>query len=60
MQAGAGLMQCSRDGADTGVVRRPAALAREVNENVELAIFRAREVAAADQIASPQRLVGVP
>lgn len=47
-------------GADTEVVRRPAALAREVNENVELAIFRVREVAAADQIASLQRLVGVP
>jgi IclR family acetate operon transcriptional repressor len=36
-----------------------AALAREVNENVELAIFSGREVVVVDQIASPQRLKGV-
>ncbi len=36
-----------------------AALAREVNENVELAIFSGREVVVVDQIASPERLKGV-
>ncbi len=36
-----------------------AALAREVNENVELAVFSGREVVVVDQIASPQRLRGV-
>jgi len=36
-----------------------AALAREVNENVELAIFSGREVVVVDQIASPDRLRGV-
>jgi DNA-binding IclR family transcriptional regulator len=34
-------------------------LAREVNENVELAIFSGREVVVVDQIASPERLKGV-
>jgi IclR family acetate operon transcriptional repressor len=34
-------------------------LAREVNENVELAIFSGREVVVVDQIASPERLRGV-
>lgn len=36
-----------------------AALAREVNENVDLAIFSGREVVVVDQIASPTRLKGV-
>lgn len=36
-----------------------AALAREVRENVELAIFSGREVVVIDQIASPDRLRGV-
>ena len=36
-----------------------AALAREVGENVELAVFSGREVVVVDQIASPQRLRGV-
>lgn len=36
-----------------------ASLAREVNENVELAIFSGREVVVVDQIASPERLRGV-
>lgn len=36
-----------------------AMLAREVNENVELAIFSGREVVVVDQIASPERLKGV-
>lgn len=36
-----------------------AALAREVNENVELAIFSGREVVIVDQVASPDRLRGV-
>lgn len=36
-----------------------AALAREVNENVELAIFSGREVVVVNQIASPERLKGV-
>ncbi len=36
-----------------------AALAREVNENVELAIFSGREVVVVDQIAAPERLRGV-
>jgi IclR family acetate operon transcriptional repressor len=36
-----------------------ASLAREVNENVELAIFSGREVVVVDQIASPDRLRGV-
>ena len=36
-----------------------AALAREVSENVELAIFSGREVVVIDQIASPARLRGV-
>jgi IclR family transcriptional regulator, acetate operon repressor len=36
-----------------------AALAREVKENVELAIFSGREVVVVDQIASPDRLRGV-
>jgi IclR family acetate operon transcriptional repressor len=35
------------------------AVAREVNENVELAIFSGREVVVVDQIASPERLKGV-
>jgi IclR family acetate operon transcriptional repressor len=34
-------------------------LAREVGENVELAVFSGREVVVADQIASPDRLKGV-
>ncbi len=34
-------------------------IAREVNENVELAIFSGREVVVVDQIASPERLRGV-
>lgn len=38
---------------------RLAALAREVNENVDLAIFSGREVVVVDQIASPTRLKGV-
>ncbi|MEU6411171.1 IclR family transcriptional regulator [Microbispora sp. NPDC046933] len=38
---------------------RLATLAREVNENVELAIFSGREVVVVDQIASPERLKGV-
>jgi IclR family transcriptional regulator, acetate operon repressor len=38
---------------------RLAMLAREVNENVELAIFSGREVVVVDQIASPERLKGV-
>jgi IclR family transcriptional regulator, acetate operon repressor len=38
---------------------RLAALAREVAENVELAVFSGREVVVVDQIASPQRLRGV-
>jgi IclR family transcriptional regulator, acetate operon repressor len=36
-----------------------ASLAREVRENVELAIFSGREVVVVDQIASPERLKGV-
>ncbi|MFW0796831.1 IclR family transcriptional regulator [Gordonia sp. CPCC 205515] len=36
-----------------------AALAREINENVELAIFSGREVVIVDQLASPERLRGV-
>ena len=36
-----------------------ATLAREVNENVELAVFSGREVVVVDQIASPERLRGV-
>jgi len=36
-----------------------ASLAREVTENVELAIFSGREVVVVDQIASPDRLKGV-
>jgi hypothetical protein len=35
------------------------ALARAVNENVELAVFNGREVVIAAQIASPERLKGV-
>ncbi|GAA5063768.1 IclR family acetate operon transcriptional repressor [Thermocatellispora tengchongensis] len=38
---------------------RLASLAREVNENVELAVFSGREVLVVDQIASPERLKGV-
>jgi IclR family acetate operon transcriptional repressor len=38
---------------------RLVSLAREVNENVELAIFSGREVVVVDQIASPERLKGV-
>jgi DNA-binding IclR family transcriptional regulator len=38
---------------------RLASLAREVNENVELAVFSGREVVVVDQIASPERLRGV-
>ncbi|MGP2438374.1 IclR family transcriptional regulator [Streptomyces sp. JW3] len=38
---------------------RLASLAREVNENVELAVFSGREVVVADQIASAERLKGV-
>ncbi|MEV0998733.1 IclR family transcriptional regulator [Nonomuraea sp. NPDC050202] len=38
---------------------RLASLAREVSENVELAIFSGREVVVVDQIASPERLKGV-
>ncbi|MTD53858.1 IclR family transcriptional regulator [Amycolatopsis pithecellobii] len=38
---------------------RLVALARAVNENVELAIFSGREVVVVDQIASPARLKGV-
>ncbi|MEW9552224.1 IclR family transcriptional regulator [Nonomuraea sp. NPDC050783] len=38
---------------------RLATLAREVSENVELAIFSGREVVVVDQIASPERLKGV-
>ncbi|MFD7133805.1 IclR family transcriptional regulator [Streptomyces sp. NPDC059894] len=36
-----------------------AAVAREVGENVELAVFSGREVVVVDQIASPERLRGV-
>jgi len=36
-----------------------AALAREVNENVELAVFSGRELVVADHVASPDRLRGV-
>ncbi|MEI4272635.1 IclR family transcriptional regulator [Klenkia sp. LSe6-5] len=36
-----------------------ATLAREVAENVELAVFSGREVVVVDQIASPERLRGV-
>lgn len=36
-----------------------ASLAREVAENVELAVFSGREVVVVDQIASPERLRGV-
>ena len=36
-----------------------AGLAREVAENVELAVFSGREVVVVDQIASPERLRGV-
>lgn len=36
-----------------------ATLAREVSENVELAVFSGREVVVVDQIASPERLRGV-
>ncbi|MCM0621419.1 IclR family transcriptional regulator [Nocardioides bruguierae] len=36
-----------------------AVLAREVNENVDLAVFSGREVVVVDQIASPARLRGV-
>ncbi|MGR6915609.1 IclR family transcriptional regulator [[Actinomadura] parvosata] len=38
---------------------RLASLAREVSENVELAVFSGREVVVVDQIASPERLKGV-
>ncbi|MDI9888369.1 IclR family transcriptional regulator [Streptomyces sp. HNM0645] len=38
---------------------RLSSLAREINENVELAIFSGREVVVVDQIASPERLKGV-
>jgi IclR family acetate operon transcriptional repressor len=38
---------------------RLASLAREVKENVELAVFSGREVVVADQIASADRLRGV-
>ena len=38
---------------------RLVALARETNENVELAIFSGREVVVVDQVASPERLKGV-
>jgi len=34
-------------------------VAREINENVELAIFSGREVVVVDQIAAPERLRGV-
>jgi IclR family transcriptional regulator, acetate operon repressor len=36
-----------------------AGLAREINENVELAVFSGREVVVVDQLASPGRLRGV-
>lgn len=36
-----------------------ASLAREINENVELAVFSGREVVVVDQLASPDRLRGV-
>ncbi|WP_285189487.1 IclR family transcriptional regulator [Rhodococcus sp. MEB041] len=36
-----------------------AALAREVNENVELAVFNGRELVVVDQLASPDRVRGV-
>ncbi len=36
-----------------------AGLAREINENVELAVFSGREVVVVDQLASPDRLRGV-
>lgn len=36
-----------------------ASLARSVNENVELAIFSGREVVVVDQIAPPNRLIGI-
>lgn len=39
--------------------RQLVSVAREVNENVELAIFSGREVVVVDQIASPERLKGV-
>ncbi|MBF6193640.1 IclR family transcriptional regulator [Nocardia sp. CDC186] len=38
---------------------RLARLAREINENVELAVFSGREVVVVDQLASPDRLRGV-
>ncbi|GAA3695591.1 IclR family transcriptional regulator [Arthrobacter ginkgonis] len=34
-------------------------LARETNENAELAIFNGREAVIVDQVASPERLIGV-
>lgn len=39
--------------------RQLVSLARQVGENVELAIFSGREVVVVDQIASPERLKGV-
>jgi len=38
---------------------RLVVIAREVNENVELAAFSGREVIVVDQVASPERLIGV-